>query len=134
MTKEIIKEAWQTEINPKTLVKKNGNYTNIHLNSYKGSPGMNAGEFITVKKDDEYNGPFSQERDGQYGKYFMHSCKVIVDGEKATFVTFNDNEAQAFEDVAGLEDTIQISKEKYTYVDGRGTERVKEELKFRKVE
>lgn len=132
--KEVIKEPFQEEIKAETLVHKNGQYTNIYLNDYKGHKGLRPGQFITVKKHDQFNEPRTLQKDGQYGPYNLHMCTVVVGDQDATFVTFQDREAESFTEVAGLEDTIQISKQKYTYVDARGTERVKEELVFRKVE
>lgn len=134
MTQEIIKEAFQEKVNAEDYVHQNGQYTNLVLNDYKGHTGIKAGEYIQVTKHNEHNGAYTVEKEGQYGPYNMHMMKVLVNGNEASFVSFHDNEAKAFEDVAGLEDPIEISKKKYTYVDGRGTERVKEELVFRKVE
>ena len=134
MTQEIIKEAFLEKVNAEDYVHTNGQYTNLVLNTYKGTEGIKAGQYIQVKKHNEHNGPYTIEKQGQYGPYNMHMIKVLVNGNEASFVTFSDQEAKAFEEVAGLEDTIEISKKKYTYVDARGTERVKEELVFRKVE
>ena len=139
MAEEIIKEAFQTERNAEDFVQQNGQYTNLILNDYKGQTGIKAGEYIRVQKHPQYNAAYTNERqatgkDGKSFTYNMHQAKVMVGDKEASFVTFNDDEARAFEDVAGLDDTIEISKKKYTYVDGRGKEQVKEELVFRKVE
>lgn len=134
MTQEIIKEPFQEKVNAEDYVHQNGQYTNLILNDYQGKQGIKPGEYLQVKKHNEYNGAYTTEKQGQYGPYNMHMMKVKVNGQEASFVSFNDHEAQQFEDVAGLDDAIEISKKKYTYVDGRGTERVKEEIVFRKVE
>ena len=131
---EVIKEPWQTEVNAENHVHTNGQYTNLILNDYKGQVGIKGGDWIKVRKHNEFNGPYTQEKEGQYGKYNMHMMKVMVGDQEASFVSFSDQEAEAFENVAGLGDLIGISKKKYTYVDKRGIERVKEELVFKKLE
>lgn len=129
----IITAAWEVEADPGTFIAKNGQYTNLVLNSYKGVEGLKPGEFITVKKDAEYGEAYTTKKEGQYGPFNIHSCTVWVGDQKATFVTFSDQEAEEF---AGYDAgaTIQISKEEFSYVDKKGTKRLKERLLFRGVQ
>lgn len=135
MTQEIIKEAFQTEINVEAVSVQNGEYNNIYLTEYNSSPGMKPGEYITVNKDSDNAlcTPF-REGENKWGKkWSLKNAYVQVGDKKYSIGLFNDA-ADAFDATGGIGDKIQISKKKYTYVDTRGTERVKEELVFRKVE
>jgi len=140
---EVIKPAWDNEKPAYEHLNVNGQYTNLTLNDYKGNPGIKPGEFISVKKHPNFAEPRAHEKEGQYGPYTMYTANVIAEDEngeehEASFVTFQDDEAEAFTNVAGVDEPIQISKEKITYVTGKGTdyerERVRERLVFRKAE
>ena len=134
MTEKIIESAWQTEIDAATKLHQNGQYTNLMLNEYKGVAGIAPGEFLTVRKDDQYAEPFANTKTGQYGEYTMYNTSVMVGDKKASFIMFNDEEAASFTAAGGVGDTIQISKEEFSYVDKKKNKRIKERLVFRPLE
>lgn len=126
----VITPAWETEVDANDFVHTNGKYTNLVLNTYQGKAGIAPGQFITVNKHPEYGEPRTFQKQGQYGPYNMHSATVIVGDKEASFVTFSDEEAAAFT-AFDVGSTIQISKEEFSYVDAKGTKRIKERLVFR---
>ena len=135
MTQEIIKEAFQTEIDIETITKQNGEYNNTYLSEYNGVPGLKPGEYITVNKHPD-NALCHKFREGtnQWGKEWVLKNAFVRVGDKEYSIGLFNEAADNFDNTGGVGEPIQISKKKYTYVDGRGTERVKEELVFRKVE
>lgn len=131
---EIIKEAFQEEIPASDIIHTSGKYTNIYFRDYRGFKGLKPGQFVTVNKHGDYLEPKTLVKEGPYGPYNIHMCNLTVDGTDVSFVTFDDKESESFVNTGGLGDKIQISKKKYTYLDKKGVEKVKEELVFRKAQ
>lgn len=138
MEEKITQQAFETQIEASTKLKQSGQYLNLIVKDYpkRNEVGLQPGQFITVRKPEDYAEAYKKEKSftnaqGRSWTSNMYMCSVMVGDQKASFITFKDDEGEEFNGAGGVGEEIQIGLEEFMYQDKNGKKIIDTRLRFR---